>query len=86
MIKLLDDIDVEDVDNLCVEEVANEVHDHAAADVNIRGLSTLQKQIVFQCQVRRQGAPKRVIEEFDRQAAIQLAANLPVVPTPDYIK
>ena len=32
--------------------------------------------------MRRQSAPKRVIDEFDRQAAIQLAANLPVIPTP----
>lgn len=82
VIKLFDDTDDEDVDNLYVEEVANEIHDHAAADVNIRGLSTQQKEIVLQCQMRRQSAPKRVIDEFDRQAAIQLAANLPVVPTP----
>ena len=40
VIKLFDDTDDEDVDNLYVEEVANEIHDHAAADVNIRGLST----------------------------------------------
>ena len=32
--------------------------------------------------MRKQGMPKRVIDEFVRQAAIQLAANLPVVPTP----
>jgi hypothetical protein len=82
VIKLFDDTDDEDVDNLYVEEVANEIHDHAAADINIRGLSTQQKEIVLQCHMRKHSAPRRVIDEFDRQAAIQLAANLPVVPTP----
>ena len=82
VIKLVDDIDDEDVDNLYVEEVANKFHDHAVADVSIRGLSPRQKEIVLQCHMRRQSAPKRVVDELDREAAIQLAANLPVVPTP----
>ena len=81
-IKLLDDTDDDDVDNLFIEEIANEVHDHTAADVILRGLSPRQKEIVLQCFMRKQGMPKRVIDEFVRQAAIQLAANLPVVPTP----
>ena len=82
VVKLLDDTDDDDVDNLFIEEIANEVHDHTAADVILRGLSPRQKEIVLQCLMRKQGMPKRVIDEFVRQAAIQLAANLPVVPTP----
>ena len=82
VVKLLDDTDDDDVDNLFIEEIANEVHDHTAADVILRGLSPRQKEIVLQCFMRKQGMPKRVIDEFVRQAAIQLAANLPVVPTP----
>ena len=82
VIKFFDEIDDDDVDNLFIEEVAEEVHDHAAEDVILRGLSPRQKEIVLQCHMRRQGMPKRVIDEFVRQAAIQLAANLPVVPTP----
>ena len=39
VIKLLDDTDDDDVDNLFIEEIANEVHDHTAADVILRGLS-----------------------------------------------
>ena len=79
VIKFFDEID-DDVDNLFIEEVAEDVH--AAEDVIHRGLSPRQKEIVHQCHMRRQGMPKRVIDEFVRQAAIQLAANLPVVPTP----
>ena len=78
---IIDDDD-ENVSKIFIEEVAEEDHDHDAADVVARGLTAQQKEIVLLCHKRRQGAPKSVIAEFERLARIQVASNLPVVPTP----
>ena len=72
----------EDVDKHFVEEVRGEIHDHLAEGMNLRGLSTEQKNIVNLCERRKLGAPKRVIDEFTRLAATSLQQNKPIVPTP----
>lgn len=72
----------EDVDKHFIEEVRGEVHDHLAEGINLRGLSTEQRDIVNLCERRKLGAPKRVIDEFTRLAATALEQNKPVVPTP----
>lgn len=65
-----------------MEEVRDEVHDHAAVCLKRRGMSAAQKDIVIQCECRRQSQPKWVIDEFTRLATAAIAANEIVIPTP----
>ena len=80
--KFHDDPGDDDLDQYFMDEVVGQDHHHDGVDIALRGLSKAQKAIVLQCDSRRLGAPKRVIEEFQRLAQIQIEANAPVVPTP----
>lgn len=82
VVKFHDNPDDDDLDQYFMEEVVGQDHHHDGVDIALRGLSKQQKAIVLQCDSRRLGAPKRVIEEFQRLAQIQIEANAPVVPTP----
>ena len=42
-----------DIDERHIEEVRDKVHDHAAAGINMRGMSISQKEVVIQCERRR---------------------------------
>ena len=71
-----------DIDERYIEEVRDDIHDHAAAGINMRGMSASQKEVVIRCEKRRMSQPKRVIDEFTRLATAAIASNAFVIPTP----
>lgn len=74
--------DNHDEDSIYIEEEVNSLHDHTAAEINLRGLSAAQKVIVLECYQRKQSGAKAVIAEFERIAVRQRASNGVVVATP----
>ena len=71
-----------DDDSIYIEEEINSPHDHTAAEINLRGLSTAQKTVVLECYQRKQSGAKAIIAEFERIADRQRAANGVVIETP----
>ena len=77
VVKFHDDSGDDDLDQYFMKEVIGQDHRHDGLDVALRGLSKAKKTIVLQCDSRRLGAPKRVIEEFERLVRIQIETNAP---------
>ena len=82
MIRLFDmSEDSNDEDSIYTEVEINNPHDHTAAEINLRRLSSAQKIVVLECYQRKQSGAKAAIAEFERIADRQRAADGVVINT-----
>ena len=73
--------DSNDEDSIYTEVEINNPHDHTAAEINLRRLSSAQKIVVLECYQRKQSGAKAAIAEFERIADRQRAADGVVINT-----